>query len=250
MVEKMSKFAKQFHIKFMCLLLLVFLFPAVPGEARTIKVAAVQIPLMVENSEKGLFVDLIREVGRRTKLKFEIVVVPGQRAHKMFATGLAQLLMPFPKGVRKIRGHFTSPLIVKRDFAFVKKGQAIPRSLEDLEGLTLGITKHYTYNRQIFERPRIKLETALTDEINMRKLAKGRIDAFLVEERSGLKARDLSKADDVVYDNKYPIFSAEAVIVTEYSKLGEFWAAQISGTLEDMREDGTYQRIMSSGGES
>ncbi len=52
-----------------------------------IRLAASEIPLFVESSEKGLFVELTHEISRRTGLAIEILVLPALRVEKNLILG-------------------------------------------------------------------------------------------------------------------------------------------------------------------
>ena len=84
----------------------------------------------------------------------------------------------------------------------------------------------------------------------MKKLSRGRIDAFLVEEFSGKQAIRNSSVNNIKYDANYPVFASEAVMVVEKSDMGKTWASEISNILQQMKKDGSYNRIMKNGGES
>ncbi len=210
-----------------------------------IQVAAVQIPLMVESSEKGVFIDLLQDISRRTGLKFDVKVYPGKRAHNLFKNKKADILIPFPKGNRAQVGLLSDPIYTKRDFVFVRKGSTIPRSLAELEGMTLGITSHYRYKPTLYEQEGIKLEPARDDVTNMKKLDTGRIDGFLIEEFTGQSAIEESQASGIVFDPRSPIFTYDAVILIQKGEKAETYQKAINSALSDMKSEGTYMKIIS-----
>ena len=60
---------------------------AVSTQAASYKIAGYPIPLMIENSDSGLFVEIIKELIQRTGEDFEIVVYPAQRTVAAFHAG-------------------------------------------------------------------------------------------------------------------------------------------------------------------
>jgi polar amino acid transport system substrate-binding protein len=212
---------------------------------QNIKVAAVKIPLMVETPEKGVFIDLLKEVSKRSGLTFDVAVYPGKRAHALFKKGEVDMLLPFPKGNRMQTGHLSDPIFVKRDFVFVKRGRPIPKSLSELRGKTLGITTHYRYKPALYDEASIQLDPGQSDIINVRKLNKGRLDGFLAEEFSGRSAIRESQVEDIVYDPDKPIFVYEAVVLFKGDAEGEDWMRLVNHALSNMRKDGTYMKLIS-----
>ncbi|MDV7338093.1 transporter substrate-binding domain-containing protein [Terasakiella sp. A23] len=192
------------------------------GRADThIKVAAIQIPLMVESPTKGVFIELLQEISKRSDITFDITVYPGKRAHRAFLGDEVDMLIPFPKGNRSKVGILTTPIYTKRDFVFVRKGQPIPKTLEQLKGMRLGITAHYKYDPSLYTTSGIHLETAQSDMDNVRKLKAKRLDGFLVEEQSGLAALEKITNPNIEYDRNNPIFSYDVVILLKTNKEGQ-----------------------------
>ncbi len=209
-----------------------------------IKVAAIQIPLMIESRTEGLFIDLLDEISNRSEFEFDIKVYPGKRAHKAFQSREVDMLVPFPKGNRVNYGILSAPIYTKRDFVFVRTGQPIPKNLQELSGLRLGITAHYKYDPQLYKSEGILLEDAPSDEVNMRKLMAQRLDGFLVEEHSGLRALKNNQQSNIEYDRNNPIFSYDIVLLLQADEVGMQYVQKINAVLKEIQADGTYHRIV------
>lgn len=216
--------------------LVLSLYYRVDAQADTrLKVAAVQIPLMSESPNKGVFIDLLHDISQRSGLKFEVHVYPGKRAHYLFEQREVDLLLPFPKGNRKKTGLLTDPIYSKRDFIFVKKGTPIPKTLAQASGMHLGITEHYKYDARLYEQENLKLQQTHSDLLNVRKLHSGRIDGFIAEEYSALSALKKSGLTDIVYDQKNPLFTYDAVMLMQATPESMQALKQINAALAEIK---------------
>ncbi len=199
---------------------------------------------MIESPESGVFIEYLKEIDRRSSLEFEISVYPGKRAVKLFEVRAVDILIPYPLESGPPSSNYTTPIHVKKDFAFVKKGHSPPGSIEDLKGLRVGFTQHYHYSPELLNAPGIVKSLNPSDVLNMKMLQAGRIDTFIVEEQSGLRAKKLSNTTDLTYDPERPIFTSNTVIVTQDSAEGRILADEISLHLDAMRAEGVLERLM------
>lgn len=215
--------------------------PALPPK---IFLATWHIPLMVENEHKGLFIDLVREISRRTKKPIEISVQP-----------VGQALMAFSN--KKVHGYFpahtlslaknamaTSAFYTKTDYIFFKKDLPL-RTLKDLEGRKVGLTFRYFYDPEILSNKKILFEYADDDFINMKKLGQGLIDAFVVEERSGLKALQESGFTNISFEKDKALSSKSIYFAFENTPQGAALCDLFDQTLAQMKKDGYLDRLFS-----
>jgi polar amino acid transport system substrate-binding protein len=155
------------------------------GTTKTYKMAAYPIPLMVVDNQHGVFIDLFREVTKRTGENFELEVYPTNRVLKLFQDGQIDGFFPGLDIMIGDKAAKSDIFYQKTDFAFVKKGTPVFEKISRFEGKTIGLTTGYPYSEELLNDPKITLEYADNDVINMRKLSKGRIDVFIVEENQG-----------------------------------------------------------------
>lgn len=226
-------------------LALVMVFAASLGWAKTYKMGTYQIPLMVESKDKGVFIDLVKEVIGRTGEQFEIVVAPPKRTVASFHKGAIDGFFPCLDVLLQKDAAKSKPIYVKADFAFTRSDTPIIKSISQLEGKKVGITVGYPYAKALISDKKIKLEGADNDVLNMKKLSKGRIDAFVVEEKTGVKALKESGAANIHYDKAAPLSKQDVYFVFQPTAEGKALAAKFSKALADMRKDGTFQKIMS-----
>jgi polar amino acid transport system substrate-binding protein len=139
----------------------------------------------------------------------------------------------------------SSPIYTKVDFAFFKKGAVNLKTIKDLEGKKVGITRGYPYASELMSNKKIIFDIADDDVMNMKKLAAGRIDAFVVEEKSGLEALKKSSENSITYDAGKPLSRQAVYYVFKNNPDGKSAADAFSKALADMKKDGTFNKIMS-----
>lgn len=214
-------------------------------EQKSLKIGTFPIPLMVESPDSGVFIDLVKEIAKRADVKLEIVVEPPKRTIANFESGALGCFFPaldvsVPKKVEA-----SSEIYTKKDFAFVLKSKPVPKSVFDIEGKTVGLTLGYPYVDEIAKNPKIKIDFASSDELNIKKLVYGRFDAFIVEEKSGLKALENEKVrDQVAYDKNFPLSQQKVYFAFQPGDEGKALAFKFSEVLDSMKKDGTLAAIM------
>ena len=218
---------------------------AAQAAAQPVKVVTFPIPLMVESADKGVFIELVKLLGARAGKQLDIQVLPTKRAVETFLSGQADCFLPaldvmFPSPVEA-----SSEMYSKIDFAFVRKGDKVPKTIAELEGKTVGITLGYPYVKELTDNPKIKIEVSESDVVNMKKLASGRIDLFVVEEQSGKTAMTESGVEGIVYDPASPLSSQKVYLAFQKNAAGKLLAGQFSAALAAIMKDGNFAAIMS-----
>ena len=238
------------RIKFYCISFIVsFLIQVDAFSKEKIRFGTFSIPGLVINEEQGVFVDLTQAIAKRAHLNIEIVVKPRKRILKEFSEGKADVFFPaldvdFPSGKEWIKSE--GAIFKKRDFVFTRKGESPINTIKGLEGKRVGITLGYPYAKELTENSLIKFDTTGSDILNALKLVNNRIDAFVVEEKAGLKAFQMKGLiDKVQYDPTAPISEMRDYYVFQNSEKGKRLAEIISRILNEMKSDGTYNQIIS-----
>lgn len=226
--------------------LIIALWISTWASADTIKIASFPIPLMVESAEKGVFVDLLKEIERRIPHEFEFSVYPTKRTVKLFHDGNIDAFFPALDVVLGKPVQRSSNIYIKEDFAFVTEGNPPPTSVAALTDMKVGITAGYPYVAEVMALP--NLAEANTDVANMKKLSGNRIDVFVVEEKSGLKALEQSGVGNVNYNSEAPLSKQDVYYAFQDTPEGEAYAKAFSDALDAMKKDGTFAEIMSRAG--
>ncbi|WP_374028665.1 substrate-binding periplasmic protein [Bdellovibrio bacteriovorus] len=226
-------------------LLYVFLILFAPllVTAKPVVLATFPIPLMVENPHSGLFVNLTKEIAKRNSRDIEIVIFPTGKTLLAFSSGKIDGFFPaldvyVPKVAAK-----SAPFYNKIDYVFYKKSRPL-KSLKDLEGKKVGLTFRYPYVKELTSNKKIKFEFAADDVVNMKKLGQGTIDAFVVEERSGLKALQMSGQKGIEFDKNAPLSEQTVYYAFQNSEQGRHLAEVFSKSIESMRKDGSLAKIL------
>ena len=155
--------------------------------------------------------------------------------------------------------YYSEPLLVDSTVFFHLKDSVMPdwKSLHDLKGKRIGATAGYTYTPEFWEAAKsgsLDIEEASTDELNFKKLLKGRIDMFPTSDLVGqklLKERFrtaeaesvtfhpnplLSSPGHLLFSKKLPngnelvsLFNRGLVKLRESGRYDQFWADLIAG---------------------
>lgn len=207
-------------------------------------IATYPIPLMVESPEKGVFIDLTKEIIKRSGESFEIAVYPPNRTVGGFHAGEIDAFFPALDVLLQKEVAASSEIYMKRDFAFVRAGEPAVGSIDGLKGKKVGITQGYPYAKAVVGNPDLNIVEGQSDEINVKALIDGRIDVFIVEEKTGLKAVEKVGAEGVHYDKANPLSEQKVYFAFQNDAAGKALASKFSEALKAMKADGTFGKIM------
>lgn len=207
------------------------------------------IPGLVIDENNGIFVELTKEIAKKENLDIKIIIKPRQRILKEFMEKKVDVFFPAldvdftnPNEIIKSK----EPLSVKRDYIFTRKGEEFIKTIKELEGKMVGITLGYPYSKELKENSLVEFDEARNDETNVLKLLKKRIDAFVVEEKAGLKAfKEKGEMEKIQYDPSMPISEMRSYYVFQNNEKGKKISEIISKALSEMKKDGTYDMIRS-----
>lgn len=211
--------------------------------AKPLILATIHTPPMVESSEKGLFIKLTKEILKRNKHEARILVLPTGKTLLAFSNQKVDGFFPALDADTPVMSAKTIPFYQKVDFIFYRKKQPL-KDLKELEGKTVGLTFRYSYSRDLIGNRKIRFEYGPDDVTNMRKLASGKIDAFVAEERAGLKALELSNQREIEFDRTKPLSVQLVYYAFQNTAEGRKLAESFSKTLEAMKKDGSLRRIL------
>jgi len=227
------------------LITLFLLLSAFAFSSETLTIATFHIPLMVESKDEGVFIELTEALAKEAGLELTIIVLPPQRALQELAAQKVDGVFPGLK-VLMVGSYERSELIyVKRDYVFTIKGNPPIETIEELSGKHVGVTSGYPYVKKLTSNESINLDVANSDNQNVKKLTSGRIDAFVVEERSGLKAFvDNGSQDEIFYNPSQPLSEQDVFYAFQKNIRGKVLADKISAALLVLKQNGTFERIM------
>lgn len=192
------------------------------------------IPLMVENEYQGRFIEFTRKLFDGEKVMLEFVILPTNRAIDFFRQRQALIFFP-GNSAYDLGDHLQTQIFYdKRDFAFHRANDKI-ENLQDLRGKVVGLTLGYPYDDKILKYPGVTFEIAPSDESNFRKLASKRIDAFIVEELTGLKALKMIGLKNITYHQKKPLSSIPVYYALRNSAEGKKWREILNKKLSQQK---------------
>lgn len=228
--------------------LFALLFPATMTMAQApLPVATYPIPVHVESASSGLFIDLVQAVASEARVPIRISVQPPPRAVQNFSSGNQAVLFPaldvlFPAGTAIVRSK--EAIDCKEDFVFTRQGTPKLNSLKELKGLRVGITRGYPYAREVSESTQFVVEAANSDESNLKKLVAGHIDAFILDEKTGIHALEqYGLSSKVQYDPKHPVSRQEVYYAFQNTPEGRQLAEKFSNALAVLKREGRFQSI-------
>ncbi len=236
------------RLVFFSVVLVSMLFCVQSFGAEKIKFGSFPIPLMVVDEQNGVFIELTKTIAQRANLEIDFLIAPPKRTVGAFLANKIDVLFPaldinFPEGITPIKSK--ELIYLKTDFVFTKKGTRMLKSLIELEGKKVGITRGYPYARELINNNLITIDVANSDDLNVRKLMKGRIDAFVVEEKSGLASFAAEgKKDDFQYDPAVPMSKQNVYYAFQNNEKGKKLENIVSKVLGEMKQDGTFDKIM------
>lgn len=206
------------------LILLVLILSAGQSLAKEkISIVTYPIPLMIESESKGLFVVFLKSLFEKQDVEIDIIMLPRQRALEYFRMKKALILVPSvgkdPVGTDSLR---TVKFYEKKDFLFFRKGEPYP-TIKSARRKTIGITLSYPYSKDALAEQGVSFEIAPSDEANFNKLNLKRIDAFLVEEVTGLHVMKSTGIKGITYDKDHPVSSLAVYFEVQNNAQGRKW---------------------------
>lgn len=212
------------------------------------------------NDVTGINIDLVNEAFARAGLEAHYIEMPWKRNLVEIERGNVDVALSagitperekyayFSKGSLKLE--YNALFIRKAD----KEKFANIKALKDIRGteLAVGIAPGTSYSDEfesLIKDPEFakRLEQASADINNVKKLAARRIDAFLADELVGVSLLNSLGLDDQVEILFYLYGESDAKSYLMFSQktVSKAQVAAIDKALESMKQDGTYQKILS-----
>lgn len=151
--------------------------------------------------------------------------------------------------------YYSKPLLKDDTVFFFLKSNPIPdwKTLDDLKDIRIGATAGYTYTPEFWdakESGRLNIQEAASDELNFRKLLKGRIDAFPTSDLVGqklLKEEFSPEEAEQVTFHPQPLMSLPGHLLTSRkSENAEQLLDDFNRGLNKLRESGHYDEMRES----
>lgn len=229
------------------LFMLVFWLWNAPAQAQKLVFVFEQYPpyeyIDEHGNLAGVDVSLIREVCKRNGIEPEFREVPWKRAMDEVKIGLADAIFSLFKTPKR-QEFLIFPDIglssEKNIFVAVAESGVQVRSLDDLDGLTVGVTTDYVYSKAFNEAVHFKRESSNDAEMLLAKVLMGHSDVAIINDlvfHSVAKDMDaLEKFEVMDYvDSVQPMYVAFS---KNSSKDPEKMADIFSKTLRELKQEG------------
>jgi len=158
----------------------------------------------------------------------------------------------YPSEERAREFHYSDALQTDQMVFFHMKDKPLPdwETLDDLKGKRIGATREYTYTKEFWDAKdsgRLDIEVANTDELNFKKLLKGRIDMFATGPLSGQKVLRESfgpeAADRVAFHSKPLVAPTAHLLFSKQLENGEELVVAFNRGLAKLRDSGHYRQL-------
>jgi len=199
---------------------------------------------LVESPTEGTYVKLLAELSARTPMRYDLEVHSDKRAQRHFIDKHYDAYLVwsnFDPNLSDVRVKISGRPI----YAFVQEGREVPRTIGDLEGLTVGLPFVYSFPKVLTDNPAIHtMRLAETAASNLDALSRGRVDVALVASGDALAFIRDKKVSGVVYDQDHPIMAKETALVLQDHEALRCTAVMLQREVEAMRADGSLDRIL------
>lgn len=166
------------------LTLVVLLGMSAPVAAKPVTLAYVDFPpyeYQIDGKPAGVLVEIVQDVFKRAGVELELVFYPFKRALAEVKAGRIDGLFNFYKNKERLQ-HFdySDPVITNPLVLFVKNDSDLTFSgkLDDLKGKRIAAMLGYTYGVGFDDAKQFTIDRAASHEVNFKKVAKGRADAY------------------------------------------------------------------------
>lgn len=241
--------------------LLLASYPAM-AENRHMTVVTLEAPPLAhaqKNIVKGALTEVVREAFSRMGYDSTLEIMPWSRALDSVRFGETDAIFYTVRNKKRESFlHFPNePLWVERTVAIVPLGSpvSLDSELTNARNINLGTGRSYRYGPHldalIAGGTFSSVEVVPSSRDNMEKLLAGRIDAFLTDYPNALELLNNHDSgtllDMVRHPDGKPAFFDEVPAYLAFSRISVTLKTvqTFSQTLQDMKQDGSYQNIMS-----
>lgn len=145
--------------------------------------------------------------------------------------------VPNPKSAYLVSDSFW----YKKVILYTLKGSDI-KNLEDLFGKHVGAVRGYSYGEELLNEKRINIQYHHNDDLNLKMLLSGRIDAIIGDNKSTLTAvNNNPNARNVEYDLDKPITVLDVFYVCHNTKKGIKLCDNISKIIRQLKNEKIIQ---------
>ncbi len=206
-----------------------------------------------DGTVRGIVVDIVREVGRRTGLKIEFSITNWPRAFRSVKQGDADALIPAMKSKdREVFLYYPNQPLLRQEMFLVKqKGKEInfDGSMDSLKNYRIANVNKVRISPefdQAVEDGVINVEYRNNPDLTIIAVAKGRVDLTATSRYLATWTAQKLNLDDKIEFVKPKLASVATYLALSKSKVSIKQAKLIDEVLKDIHKDGTFQQILQS----
>jgi len=224
-------------------LLVVFLFLSFNVQAKKIPLSTYYIPGLVDSSETGTMIEMLRKIEGYSGIDFDVSLMPTQRVQQSFSHQKISAYFPELEEFRPKNSCRTSAFMQKSIIAITRIDDQLVTDLSQLHGRKVGAVSGYSYGVNITNNPNFTIVRVKNDDVNIKKLLTGRIDAIVGDAHSTVNALRTAKLlNKVRLDIKYPINLLDVFFVFKTDIPGLEHCEKVSKAIEKIKQEGDLLR--------
>ena len=225
---------------------LLALAVCMPLQAESVRMGTFTIPLMVESATRGVFIRLAEAVAAEAGEELVISLFPTRRVREVFAEQNLDVIFPAIDLSMNSPYLATTAVYSKRVFAFTRVTEPLVTRVEDMTGKRIGYTAGFSYSSDVLSVPGANYQSTITDPQSIKKLLAGRIDVFVGDEKSALRAVSEENAGHLVhYDAASPLSTHPVFFAFQPTTRGTELRRRFNEALGRMAADGRLETILS-----
>ena len=240
--------------KILLAVLLLFFIPR--AMALTVRVATGEFPpyLSASLKDNGYISRIIKESFRLEGIEVVFTYYPWKRSYEMVRKGEADATPFWVKTAERERLFFLSSPIETTHYGYfyLKKNKFSQRTPDQLKALKIGITNGYSYGLTFDtakKNHQLIIDSAPTDEVNLKKLLAGRIDLFAADLMLGqyLIKTTLSTTEASQVEPYPRPFASENgyLLISRNTPFAREIAVRFNSGLKKLKQSGAYAKILS-----
>lgn len=212
--------------------------------ANEIEVIAPEITGLVRDDKQGSYQLILKEAAKRAGISYKETFYPQKRAVRTFLKNKQSCMYGFTDfavqelGEERILASY--PLSAFKMYIFTNKEGKVLTSLEQLKEIKVGGLLGYELYYRPIRSAGIGIDIERKDELNLRKLQAGRIQAML-----GFLPDLNAYKDQLNYSPAHPLMVSYDRITCHNNNVGKQFVEIISPKLEEMKVDGTIEYFLS-----
>lgn len=208
-----------------------------------ISLSSYYIPGLVDSTEKGVMIDMLKKIELIAQVKFQLSLMPTKRVQQSFLHREITGYFPELEELRDPNSCRTSAFMQKAVMAFTRVNDKPITQIKQLENRPIGAVMGYSYGSGIINNPKITLTRANNDLTNVKKLLAGRIDIILGDMHSTIAAIKALNVEKLIHvEQGSPVNLLDVFFVFTPDEIGQSRCNKISIAIEKLKQSDDLYR--------